>query len=101
MKSGESIYHHSMPHILPAYLSLINGEVPEALLASSRGGTKHRDPGAGIEPFAMGQRIYKDGYMLTTCVKDDMFSHGDKFGDNRCATLLGALLSLGPLNGPF
>jgi hypothetical protein len=44
-----------------------------------------QNPGAGmkpedIEPF---DRIKKDGYMKVNCIKDAMFSNGDKFGPNK------------------
>jgi len=43
-------------------------------------------PGAGVdgmdkfEPF---KKVLKDGFALTTCVKDYMYYSGDKFGDNK------------------
>jgi len=44
-----------------------------------------KNPGAGmnpddIEPFVT---VEKDGFMETDCVKDAMFTKGDKFGDNK------------------
>lgn len=43
------------------------------------------NPGAGmnpdsIEPF---EKVLKDGYMMTACVKDAMYVAGDKFGNNK------------------
>jgi len=45
---------------------------------------KARNPGAGmtpddIEPFST---VLKDGYAMADCVKDKMYEHGDKHGDN-------------------
>jgi len=45
---------------------------------------KVTNPGAGmnpddIEPF---ETVLKDGYAVTDCVKDAMYEHGDKHGDN-------------------
>lgn len=37
------------------------------------------DPDA-VEPFT---QVYKDGYLLVACVKDAMYVHGDKFGNNK------------------
>lgn len=34
----------------------------------------------GVEPFV---KVFKDGYFLTTCAADTMFTYGDKFGDNK------------------
>jgi len=44
-----------------------------------------KNPGAGmvpgdIEPFVT---VEKDGFMETACVKDAMFTQGDKFGNNK------------------
>jgi len=44
-----------------------------------------QNPGAGmkpqdIEPY---DRIKKDGYMKVNCIKDAMFTNGDKFGPNK------------------
>jgi hypothetical protein len=46
---------------------------------------QYKNPGAGmnpddIEPFVT---VEKDGFMETDCVKDAMFTAGDKFGDNK------------------
>lgn len=46
--------------------------------------TKVSNPGAGmnpedIEPFTT---VLKDGFMMTDCVKDAMYEHGDKHGNN-------------------
>jgi len=43
-------------------------------------------PGAGIDgidKFKPFTKVLKDGFMLTNCVKDYMYSRGDKFGDNK------------------
>jgi len=40
-------------------------------------------PGAGIDKFTPFQTVEKDGYLEAGCVKDYMYSFGDKFGDNR------------------
>merc|ERR1719454_2406148 len=40
-------------------------------------------PGAGIDAFEPFQTVLKDGFLLVNCVKDYMYDHGDKFGDNK------------------
>lgn len=43
-------------------------------------------PGAGvdgIDKFKPFQYVLKDGFFLVGCVKDYMYWHGDKFGDNK------------------
>jgi len=40
-------------------------------------------PGAGIKKFEAFKTVLKDGFMEIDCVKDYMFYHGDKFGDNK------------------
>jgi len=37
-------------------------------------------PGAGVEKFKPFEKVLKDGFMKTTCVKDYMYYHGDKYG---------------------
>jgi len=37
-------------------------------------------PGAGVEKFKPFEKVLKDGFMKTTCVKDFMYYHGDKYG---------------------
>jgi len=37
-------------------------------------------PGAGIDKFTPFQKVQKDGFMFVDCLKDYMWSHGDKFG---------------------
>lgn len=46
-------------------------------------------PGAGIVPFDAFETVLKDGFMLTNCIKDNMYYHGDKFGDNKFDYKLG------------
>ena len=46
---------------------------------------KSKNPGAGmtpedIEPYST---VLKDGYSMTDCVKDAMYVHGDKHGNNK------------------
>jgi len=43
----------------------------------------HNVPGAGIEKFKPFEKVLKDGFMLTDCVRDYMYERGDKFGDNK------------------
>jgi len=40
-------------------------------------------PGAGIKDFTPFDTVLKDGFMEIDCVKDYMYNHGDKFGDNK------------------
>jgi len=52
---------------------------------------KGKNPGAGmdpdsIEPFVT---VEKDGFMEVACVKDALFEHGDKFGNNKFEYKLG------------
>merc|ERR1719247_1554477 len=46
-------------------------------------------PGAGIDKFTPFETVEKDGFLEAACVKDYMYSHGDKFGDNRHSYELG------------
>jgi len=67
-----------------------------SLVAAQRDGPKDKmlrsspkDPGypgagiKGIKKFEPYQVVLKDGFMKVACVKDEMFYHGDKFGDSR------------------
>jgi len=40
-------------------------------------------PGAGIDKFKPFKTVLKDGFSEIDCVKDYMYHHGDKFGDNK------------------
>jgi len=40
-------------------------------------------PGAGIDKFTPFDTVLKDGFSEIDCVKDYMYNHGDKFGDNK------------------
>jgi hypothetical protein len=40
-------------------------------------------PGAGIDKFKPFEMVLKDGFLPLKCVKDYMYYHGDKFGDNK------------------
>jgi len=40
-------------------------------------------PGTGLGKVVPYDLVFKDGFMLTDCLKDSMFYHGDKFGDKR------------------
>jgi hypothetical protein len=40
-------------------------------------------PGAGIDKFEAYKTVEKDGFLEADCVKDYMYSFGDKFGDNK------------------
>lgn len=44
-----------------------------------------QNPGAGMDPDAVKpfDKVLKDGYLLVACVKDAMYVHGDKFGNNK------------------
>jgi len=45
-----------------------------------------QNPGAGMDPSALQPfptTITKDGFFLVDCVKDAMYVHGDKFGNNK------------------
>lgn len=44
-----------------------------------------QNPGAGMDPDSIKafDKVLKDGYLLVACVKDSMYEHGDKFGDNK------------------
>lgn len=43
------------------------------------------NPGAGMQPdeIAPYQTVLKDGFLRVACVKDAMYVHGDKFGNNK------------------
>jgi len=40
-------------------------------------------PGAGIDKFTPFETVEKDGFLEADCIKDYMYSYGDKFGDNK------------------
>jgi len=66
---------------------------PVALMQHASNVTKVGNPGAGmnpdeIEPFTT---VLKDGYMLTDCVKDAMYEHGDKHGNNAASYKMGSV----------
>jgi len=44
-----------------------------------------KTPGAGVNPAAIDpySTVLKDGYMYVDCVKDMLYTSGDKFGDNK------------------
>lgn len=42
-----------------------------------------KNPGAGINKFTPYKTVEKDGFLEADCVKDYMYSFGDKFGDNK------------------
>merc|ERR1719272_1121943 len=50
-----------------------------------------QNPGAGIDGFKPFERVEKDGFYSVDCVKDYMFSFGDKFGDNKHDYKLGGV----------
>lgn len=47
-------------------------------------------PGAGINKFEPFEVVLKDGFSKVACVKDQLFTYGDKFGDNRHEYTLGS-----------
>jgi len=47
-------------------------------------------PGAGINKFKPFEVVLKDGFSQVACVKDQLFFHGDKFGDSRHDYTLGS-----------
>jgi hypothetical protein len=51
-----------------------------------------QNPGAGMKPADIEpyDRIQKDGYMKVNCIKDAMFTNGDKFGPNKHEYKFGA-----------
>jgi len=48
------------------------------------------NPGAGIDKFTPFKAVLKSGFMLTTCVKDYMYYHGDKYGNGKDSYELGS-----------
>lgn len=52
-----------------------------------------QNPGAGMDPDSIKpfEKVLKDGYMLTACVKDAMYESGDKFGDNKNVYKMGPI----------
>lgn len=50
-----------------------------------------QNPGAGMDPDAIKpfDKVLKDGYMMVACVKDSMYEHGDKFGNNKFSYKMG------------
>lgn len=71
---------------------------PEWKRACGKKNSKHsaallqKNPGAGMDPRAVDPftKVYKDGFMFTACVKDSMYVHGDKFGNNKDSYKIGA-----------
>merc|ERR1719356_65260 len=58
-------------------------------MSAKRAHTKAKLPGAGMQPVAPFLTSYMDGYYMVGCVKDDMFLHGDKFGDGKYSYKVG------------
>lgn len=52
-----------------------------------------QNPGAGMDPKSLKpyDKVLKDGYMLVACVKDSMYEHGDKFGNNKFSYKMGPI----------
>lgn len=40
-------------------------------------------PGAGLAKFEPFQEVLKDGFFVAGCMKDYLYEHGDKFGNNK------------------
>jgi len=82
-------------HVAPPHATLVTHYRDECFRKKAR--TKaHKTqlaqvPGAGlgeIDPFTT---VLKDGYLPVECVKDYMYTHGDKFGDNKHEYTLGGV----------
>jgi len=43
----------------------------------------HTNPGAGVEPIAPFEGVYKDGFMAVGCFKDELLYFGDKYGTHK------------------
>jgi len=80
---------HSIDHVeiglVHTFKSDCGKKRPVAWVQHATAIKKIRNPGAGmkpddIEPFTT---VLKDGYAMADCVKDAMYEHGDKFGDNK------------------
>jgi len=62
-----------------------------SLVAAARRSPKDPGyPGSGINNFEPFEVVLKDGFSKVACVKDELFAHGDKFGDNRYDYTLGS-----------
>jgi len=58
-----------------------------------------KNPGAGMDPSVKPfRKVLKDGFYQVDCVKDYMFEHGDKFGDNRFSYKLGSISNVSILH---
>lgn len=51
---------------------------------------KVRFPGAGLSEVEPYSTVFMDGYLQVACVKDYMYEHGDKFGNNKFAYEIGS-----------
>jgi len=83
----DSIHQH--PHQQPAAAAAPTTAAPAAATTTPKFTTDPpvwRGPGAGvvgynaIQPFT---EVFKDGFLKVDCVKDAMYEHGDKFGNNK------------------
>eukprot|EP00747_Dinoflagellata_sp_TGD_P141108 gnl/TRDRNA2_/TRDRNA2_176085_c0_seq3.p1 gnl/TRDRNA2_/TRDRNA2_176085_c0~~gnl/TRDRNA2_/TRDRNA2_176085_c0_seq3.p1 ORF type:complete len:617 (+),score=117.26 gnl/TRDRNA2_/TRDRNA2_176085_c0_seq3:121-1851(+) len=53
-----------------------------------------KKPGAGIDKFDPYKVVFKDGYTLTTCIKDELLHYGDKFGANKHEYTMGSVANV-------
>merc|ERR1719356_302939 len=67
-------------------------------MSAKRAHTKAKLPGAGMQPVAPFLTSYMDGYYMVGCVKDDMFLHGDKFGDGKYSYKVGPVSNVSIVN---
>jgi len=81
-------HKHSLDHVVVGLVHTFKSDCwkkrPVAMTQHASTIKKVSNPGAGmkpddIEPFTT---VLKDGFMMTDCVKDAMYEHGDKHGDN-------------------
>jgi len=82
---GFSVHHHSVKSMgvssgnnaVPNYKRDCWQKRPVSLVQGDK------VPGAGIDKFEPYKTVLKDGFLETACVKDYLYSFGDKFGDNK------------------
>jgi len=77
----------------PGYTHDCWKKLPVSLSFMAVAGRNPKDPGypgAGINKFKPFEVVLKDGFSKVACVKDQLFFHGDKFGDSRHDYTLGS-----------
>merc|ERR1719277_1858089 len=67
-----------------------------SLRAAALGRAKARMPGAGMDPESITpyDKVLKDGFYEVACVKDSLFTYGDKFHDNKYEYNMGEIANV-------